>query len=47
MASITKDKKSHRDRKNPKSAEAYRLSRHAKNADRPKQTFVQGLGWVR
>lgn len=34
-------------RKNPRSAEQEQLKRQEKNAARPKQTFVEGIGWVR
>ena len=39
MATVVK--KSHRDRKNPRSAELFAEQRHARNAERPKQHWVE------
>jgi hypothetical protein len=35
------DTKSHRDKKNPRSAEVFAAARHAKNAERPKQVWIE------
>ena len=39
MAGKKKNVVEHRQRKNPKSAEAYQEVKHEKNSKRPKQTF--------
>ena len=46
MANDKKDQKQHRDRKNLRSADIHKEQKKAKNADRPKQMFVNGQ-WTR
>lgn len=41
-----KREKTHRNKKNPRSADLHREAKHAKNALRPKQQFVSGQ-WIR
>ena len=38
-----KAKRNHRDRKNPRSAEAYQKQRHEQNSQRPKQERIYSI----